>query len=55
MKIEGVNLTADEGKTLIRIHDGYDMGVGIQLGVDTSTGEPREDLPEYYREEIINL
>ena len=26
MKIEGINLTADEGKTFIRIHDGYDMG-----------------------------
>ena len=48
-------LRADEGKTLIRIHDGYDMGKGIQLGVDTSTGEPREDKLEYYREEIINL
>ena len=53
MKIEGINLTADEGKTFIRIHDGYDMGTGIQLGVDTSTGEPREDKPEYYREELI--
>ena len=27
MKIEGINLTADEGKTFIRIHDGYDMGM----------------------------
>ena len=53
MKIEDINLTADEGKTFIRIHDGYVMGSGIQLGIDTSTGEPREDLPEYYREEII--
>ena len=50
MKIEGVNLTADEGKTFIRIHDGYDMGNGIQLGIDTSTGEPREDKVEYYEE-----
>ena len=50
MKIEGINLTADEGKTLIRIHDGYDMGNGIQLGIDTSTGVPREDKPEYYKE-----
>jgi hypothetical protein len=40
MKIEAINLTADEGKTFIRIHDGYDMGNGIQLGIDTSTGEP---------------
>ena len=39
-----------KGKTFIRIHDGYDMGNGIQLGVDTSTGEPREDKVEYYEE-----
>ena len=26
------------------------MGSGIQLGVDTSTGEPREDKVEYYEE-----
>ena len=50
MKIEGINLTADEGKTFIRIHDSHDMGNGIQLGVDTSTGEPREDQVEYYEE-----
>ena len=54
MKIEGVNLTADEGKTLIRIHDGYDMGIGIQLGIDMSTGEPREDKVEYYEEVLMN-
>ena len=50
MKIEGISLTADGGKTFIRIHDGYDMGNGIQLGVDYSTGEPREDKVEYYEE-----
>ena len=50
MKIEGFNLTADEGKTFIRIYDNYDMGNGIQLGIDTSTGVPREDKPEYYKE-----
>ena len=50
MKIEGINLIADEGKTFIRIHDDYDMGNGIQLGIDTSTGVPREDKPEYYKE-----
>ena len=50
MKIEGINLTADKGKTFIRIHDGYDMGRGIQLGIDISTGEPREDKAEYYEE-----
>ncbi len=48
MQIDGVNMKADEGKTFIRIHDGYDMGKGIQLGIDTSTGEPREDKAEYY-------
>ena len=50
MKIEGINLIADEGKTFIRIHDGYDMGNGIQLGIDMSTGVPREDKVEYYEE-----
>ena len=50
MKIEGINLTADEGKTFIRIHDGYDMGKGIQLGVENSTGVVREDKVEYYEE-----
>lgn len=50
MKIEGINLTADEGKTFIRIHDGYDMGSGIQLGVENSTGVVREDKVEYYEE-----
>ena len=54
MKIEGINLTADERKTFIRIHDGCDIGSGIQLGIDTSTGEPRKDLPEYYREVLTN-
>ena len=53
MKIEGINLIADEGKTFIRIHDSYDMGNGIQLGIDTSTGEPRDDKPEYYKEVLI--
>lgn len=50
MKTEGINLIADEGKTFIRIHDGYGMGNGIQLGIDMSTGEPREDKVEYYEE-----
>ena len=50
MKIEGINLTADEGKTFIRIHDGKIMGDGIQLGVEDSTGELREDKVEYYEE-----
>ena len=50
MQIDGVNMKADEGKTFRRIHDGKIMGNGIQLGVDTSTGEPREDKVEYYEE-----
>ena len=48
-------IKASEGMTFVRIHDGFEMGEIIYLGVDYSTGEPREDLPEYYREEIINL
>ena len=47
-------ITAESGYTFVRIHDGFEMGDTIYLGVDYSTGEPREDLPEYYREQIIN-
>ena len=54
MKIDGVNMKADEGKTFRRIHDGKIMGNGIQLGVEDSTGELREDKPEYYEEVLIN-
>ena len=43
-------MKADEGKTFRRIHDGYDMGSGIQLGVENSTGVVREDKVEYYEE-----
>lgn len=50
MQINGINMKADEGKTFRRIHDGFIMGTGIQLGIDTSTGTPREDKPEYYEE-----
>ena len=46
-------ITASEGMTFIRIHDGFDMGDTIYLGIDYSTGVPREDKPEYYREEIM--
>ena len=46
-------IIADEGYTFIRIFDGHDMGSDIQLGIDTSTGEPREDKPEYYKETKI--
>ena len=43
-------IEAKEGYTFRRIHDGFVMGDKIYLGVDFSTGTPREDLPEYYEE-----
>lgn len=46
-------ITASEGNVFRRIHDGFIMGKSIALGVDYSTGVPREDLPEYY-EEIVD-
>lgn len=45
-------IIAKEGYTFIRIHDGFDIGSEIYLGIDYSTGESRKDLPEYYKEEI---
>ena len=45
MKIE-----AKEGFTFKRTHDGFIMGKIIYLGMDYSTGEPREDKAEYYEE-----
>jgi hypothetical protein len=33
-----------------RKHDGFIMGNEIVLGVDYSTGKPRQDKPEYYEE-----
>ena len=54
MKIEGRTIIADEGKTFIRIRDGFDMDTRIDLGNDLDEqGNIREDLPEYYREELI--
>jgi hypothetical protein len=53
MTQENNRITASEGMTFVRIHDGFEMGEEIYLGIDYSTGEPREDLPEYYREELI--
>ena len=47
-------IRADEGMTFVRIHDGFEMGEEIYLGIDYSTGEPREDKPEYYKEQSIN-
>ena len=43
-------ITAREGFTFRRIHDGFIMGETIYLGIDYSTGEPREDKEEYYEE-----
>lgn len=43
-------IKAKEGYTFRRIHDGFIMGQVIYLGVDYSTGVPREDLQEYYDE-----
>ena len=45
-----MKITAQPGKTYRRIHDGFIMGSEIYLGVDYSTGTPREDKPEYYEE-----
>ena len=54
MKIEGRTIIADEGMTFIRIRDGFDMDNRIDLGNDLDEqGNIREDLPEYYREEVI--
>lgn len=43
-------ITSNEGKVFRRIHDGFLMDTIIFLGIDYSTGIPREDLPEYYEE-----
>ena len=43
-------ITATEGYTFRRIHDGFIMGEIIHLGIDFSTGTPREDKAEYYEE-----
>ena len=54
MKIEGRTIIADEGKTFIRIRDGFDMDSRIDLGHDLDEQDNiREDLPEYYREVLI--
>ena len=50
---ENNRITASEGMTFVRIHDGFEMGEEIYLGIDYSTGLPRTDLPEYYREVLI--
>lgn len=43
-------ITAREGYIYRRLHDGFEMGKTIYLGIDHSTGEPREDKEEYYEE-----
>ena len=43
-------ITAREGYTFMRIHNGFIIGEVIHLGIDFSTGTPREDKPEYYEE-----
>lgn len=43
-------ITAEQGKTFRRIHDGFIFGNEIVLGIDYSTGQPREDKAEYYEE-----
>ena len=43
-------LTAQQGKVFRRIIDGLIFGSEIYLGVDYSTGQPREDKAEYYEE-----
>ena len=45
-----ITIIAKKGFTFHRIHDGFDMGNEIILGIDYSTGTPREDKPEYYEE-----
>ena len=45
-----MKITAKDGFIFRRIHDGFLMGDEIYLGIDYSTGVPREDLPEYYEE-----
>ena len=48
--MNNMKIKAKEGNTFKRIHDGFMMGEIIHLGIDYSTGEPREDKAEYYEE-----
>ena len=43
-------MKADFGYVFRRIHDSHVMGSVVELGVDYSTGAPRQDLPEYYEQ-----
>lgn len=49
-KYQQYEIEAKEGFTFKRIHDGFIMGEIIYLGIDYSTGDPREDKAEYYEE-----
>ena len=48
--MEFITIIASEGNVFRRIHDQFIMGREIVLGYDYSTGEKREDKPEYYEE-----
>ena len=43
-----MKIIAQEVKIFKRTHDNILMGNEISLGVDYSTGKPREDKEEYY-------
>lgn len=47
-------IISKEGYVFKRIHDQLLMGNEIILGIDYSTGVPREDLAEYYEEVLID-
>jgi hypothetical protein len=51
-------IEAEEGYVFKRLHDGFIMGKTIHLGIDHSTGTPREDKAKYYaqiEEEVEEL
>ena len=52
---ENNKIIASEGMTFVRLHDGFEMGETIYLGIDYSTGEPRIDRPDFYKEVAINV
>ena len=57
--VEYSTIKAEAGKVYKRKHDGLIMGDEINLGLDFSTGEQREDKAEYYEEvdasEIVEI
>ncbi len=50
---EFTKITAENGISFQRKHDGFVMGKEIILGNDYSTGIMRVDLPEYYEEIVV--